>query len=286
MTVMDLVKTHNWNMPITCPSCGAPLVLNESGFPECMNKDCLAKVEHQLRRFFDILDIKIAGEAFVKNAAAELDKDKTATDHFNLFLYQVQNNNEDFFTLCAGGVNGLKILAQLAKFVKNDKVSKVERITAAQYFAMFDYPHLSVKQFEKLPELTVDSFFEFTYGELKGVDGIGDELATQILSFRDEFSSEIKRNAAFFSIKAIEYAKMSTLLTICFTGACPGYSRKELAAKCEGIYTVVNSVTKDLDFLACADPLSGSSKLQKAAKNGTKIISYDELLNNIQKGAQ
>ena len=69
--------------------------------------------------------------------------------------------------------------------------------------------------------------------------------------------------------------------TVCFTGSCLGFTRKELTEKCQGKYDVKDSVTKDLDYLACADPNSGSSKLQKAAKNGTKIISYDELLKTL-----
>ena len=45
-----------------------------------------------------------------------------------------------------------------------------------------------------------------------------------------------------------------------------------------GKYVVKDAVTKDLDILVCADPNSGSSKLQKAAKNGTKLMSYEDFL--------
>ena len=72
--------------------------------------------------------------------------------------------------------------------------------------------------------------------------------------------------------------EVEKLPSVCFTGACPGYTRAELSDLVEGKYVVKDSVTKDLDILVCADPNSGSSKLQKAAKNGVRIMSYDDFL--------
>jgi len=64
--------------------------------------------------------------------------------------------------------------------------------------------------------------------------------------------------------------------SVCFTGACPDMTREELTEMAEEKFEVKTSVTKDLDILVCADPNSGSSKLEKAKKNGTLIISYEE----------
>ena len=66
--------------------------------------------------------------------------------------------------------------------------------------------------------------------------------------------------------------------SVCFTGACPDMTREELTEMAEEKFEVKTSVTKDLDFLVCADPNSGSTKLEKAKKNGTKVISYEEFL--------
>ena len=64
--------------------------------------------------------------------------------------------------------------------------------------------------------------------------------------------------------------------SVCFTGACPDMTREELTEMAEEKFEVKSSVTKDLDILVCADPNAGSSKLEKAKKNGTLIISYEE----------
>lgn len=62
--------------------------------------------------------------------------------------------------------------------------------------------------------------------------------------------------------------------SVCFTGACPKMTRDELVLKAKTKFDVRDSVTKALDILVCDDPMSGSSKLEKAMKNGTRIISY------------
>ena len=64
--------------------------------------------------------------------------------------------------------------------------------------------------------------------------------------------------------------------SVCFTGASPDMTREELTEMAEEKFEVKTSVTKDLDILVCADPNAGSSKLEKAKKNGTLIISYEE----------
>ncbi len=74
------------------------------------------------------------------------------------------------------------------------------------------------------------------------------------------------------------------LLSVCFTGTCPDYTRAELIEMVEDRYEVKDSVTKGLDILVCADPNAGSSKLQKAEKNGVKIMSYEDFLEMIENG--
>ena len=52
--------------------------------------------------------------------------------------------------------------------------------------------------------------------------------------------------------------------------------RAELTQKASKKFEVRNIVTKDLDILVCENKNSGSSKLEKAKKNGTRVITYNE----------
>lgn len=271
-------KQNAFEIPKTCPRCDSELVVNESGFPECLNEKCIAKVEHRFMRFFNILGIKAAGPAFIKKAANACST--TLNDIVFLLMY-AQDNDKDTFNSWAGGINGEKILKQIRDFIwTSDKKIEPKTITVAQFCAIFDWPHLSTKQFEKIPDFNLTKAFTgVSFEELKEIDGIGEELAKNMKDFFTEKHDQIQELSHYFNFESKQNEEVnSNLLSICFTGACPGYSRKDLTELCKGKYNVVDSVTKDLDILACADPNSGSSKLQKAIKNGTKVISYDELL--------
>lgn len=69
--------------------------------------------------------------------------------------------------------------------------------------------------------------------------------------------------------------------TVCFTGTCPTMTRDELTQKASIEYDVLSSVKKNLNILVCAAPNANTTKLQKAVKNGTKIISYEEFVKTL-----
>ena len=69
--------------------------------------------------------------------------------------------------------------------------------------------------------------------------------------------------------------------SVCFTGEYYEMTRAELTEKASKMFEVRKSVTKDLDILVCDDPNSGSSKLEKAKKNGTRVITYKEFMDMV-----
>lgn len=284
MNIKELSKAHNWNLPTVCPRCGSVFIVNPSGIPECPNEECIAKAEHRIARFLEVLNVKAGGPAFVEKAAAVCNN---LAKPLLMFVKFCSIEDKVAFNKWAGGINGEKILKQIREYMWYDFNSgktntPPKSITAAQFCAMFDYPRLSVKQFEKIPDFNMTKVLtNIPYNELKNVNGIGDELADQITTFLTYYHDELEEMSHYFNIESNKKEEITDMPTICFTGACPGHTRKELAEMCKNKYTVVDSVTKDTQFLVCADPNSGSSKLQKAAKNGTKIISYDDLLKSL-----
>ena len=107
MTVSDLNKKHNWKIPEKCPVCGAEFVVDESsGSIICPNPDCEQKLKHQFERFFDVLDVKGGGPAFI---------DKIVKTGYNIlrFAENCKNPTKNFtdeMKVCAGGINGEKIV--------------------------------------------------------------------------------------------------------------------------------------------------------------------------------
>lgn len=277
--IAEIAASHRWSLPTVCPRCGTKLIVNSSGFPECPNESCIAKTEHQFGRLFDLLGVKAAGPAFISKAA----EDCKNVFPLKLLLIAAANDDKDTFNEWAGGVNGEKVLKQLRDFIWcSDLEREPKAIAASMLCAMVDWPGLSVKQFDKIPSFSLaDALRGIPYTALVGISGIGNETADEMIRFWSAKKNELEELSHFFNVEDPAKREDADLPTICFTGACKDYSRKELAAKCAGKYTVVDSVTKDTDILACADPDSGSSKLQKAIKNGTKVISYDELLRSL-----
>jgi DNA ligase (NAD+) len=101
----------------------------------------------------------------------------------------------------------------------------------------------------------------------------------------EERKDEIKRLLAVGVVPVTKAAAGPLAgITFCFTGAL-SKPRKELEQLVEDHGgTLLNGVTKDLKYLVMADPASGSSKAQKAAKYGTICIDEAGFLALIKKG--
>lgn len=265
-------KHHAFSVPVICPVCSGDVVVNDSGIPVCVNPACPKKVGHRYSRLFKVFDVKGAGEAFLKN------------------LEDISLPVEDFFAMCmsedksilnqfAGGVNGEKIYAQMREAL-------AQPVTAAQFLATFDLKLFDEKKLNQLGNKSLDEILALKYEDIIAIDGYADTTANALLDFLSSYAAEIDSLRKFFIFKSVdEMAAEKTEVagpSVCFTGACPGYSRSQLTEMASGRYVVKDTVSKDLDILVCADPNSGSSKLQKAAKNGTKLMSYEDFLATLE----
>jgi len=265
-------KENAFEIPTVCPACGEPLIVNDSGMVECKNEACPRKMAHRFKKMFKTFGIKFTGDKFVQNLE---DADVTIED----FLKMCAGDDSKVLNKYAGGVNGEKIYQQM----KN-----IGQISAAQFLATFDAPYLDEKRFLLFGEKTLDELIGLS---LKGKEaimsfkGIGEEIANVYIDFFEKNKDEIVTLRKYFTFKSVydiiipKGEKNMEKGTVVFTGACPGHTRAELSDMAtKSGFIVKDSVTKDLGMLVCADPNAGTSKLQKAAKNGTKVISYEEFL--------
>jgi len=271
-------KKNGFSVPSVCPVCGGKVVVMPSGIPECINEACSRKVAHRFKKMFEVFGIKGAGDVFVSKLE---DAGITIKD----FLEMCKSDDKKVLNKYAGGVNGEKVYKQMRDVMGT-------QISAAKFLATFDAPLLDEKRFLMFGEKTLDELIRLSLlgkEALLAFKGIADKIADTYLDFFNKNADEIVALRQYFTFASV-YTKIEienkgeekmNMPTICFTGACPGYTRSQLTELCQGRYDVKDTVTKDLDYLACADPNSGSSKLQKAVKNGTKIISYTELLEKV-----
>jgi DNA ligase (NAD+) len=109
--------------------------------------------------------------------------------------------------------------------------------------------------------------------ELAPLSGVGPAKAKAIADGMKERKGEIARLLAA-GIAPVTKAAAGPLAgkTFCFTGAL-SRPRKELEKLVEDAGgTLLNGVTKELQYLIMADPESGSSKAQKAKQYGTQCL--------------
>ena len=137
-----------------------------------------------------------------------------------------------------------------------------------------------------------DTFISFishsSFSFLSSIDGIGPSIVSKLEEnlklIRDIFALVVRNGFTFKELKVTSNTNkggsMISGKTVCMTGAGP-LPRKQLEEMIEAAGGINAPMNKDTQILVCKDPDSGSSKLQKAVKFGTKIISYAELMEQL-----
>lgn len=264
MTVAELCKKYNWNMPTVCPACGAALEVDESsGRLFCPEVSCSQKVEHKIMKMANEWNILGLGPAiiadFVKNA-----KIKSLANFFD----EVFSSNK-LDSIC--GKNAEKIR-------KNLTVAVSKPMTTAKYLAAFDMEGFG----EKKIQTAVDAGWRINDPDVRlgDVRGWTNESALDFNSKVQYDIVDIKSLLLRVKINdekdKVEGGRL-TGLSFCFTGAM-AYKRADLEKMVVDNGGTVSSVNKTLSFLVQSDPNSTSSKSEKAKKFGTKIISPEAFL--------
>ena len=264
-------KKNSFEVPDTCPVCGGKIVVNNSGFPECVNEICPRKVGHRFKKMFKIFGIKGAGDSFVsslENAGITIED----------FLEMISNNDEKVLNKYAGGINGEKIYKQM----KN-----IGEITPSKFLALFDVRLFDEKKLNQLGNKSLDEMINLTKEEILNINGFSDITADAYIKFIKNNKDEISSLRKYFTIKNPSdimkekgEEKMSKIAgkSFCFTGkACKPRNELENIVVNNG-GTFKTSVTKDLDYLVTDDQNSGSSKNKKAAELGIPVISSIDFL--------
>ena len=62
MSIENLIKSHNWNLPTVCPACGSELDINENHTRIfCTNDYCPSKVSGKILKWVNTMKIKELG---------------------------------------------------------------------------------------------------------------------------------------------------------------------------------------------------------------------------------
>lgn len=266
--VVSEKKKNAFEIPTTCPVCGGEVVVNDSGIPTCVNKDCPRKTSHRFAKLFDVLGVKGAGDAFISNMETN---NISVLDFFEMIARKDVAKLNEF----AGGINGEKIFKQMQKALSKP-------ISTSKFLATFDYKGFDEKKL-KLIDKSLEEMFNLTIKDLIKIDGYAEKTAEMFVSFMKEYKEEIEELKHYFIIEDNKLVGgCLNGLSFCFTGAAckPRAELQYLVEENGGI--VKSGVAKGLSYLVTDDTESGSSKNVKAKQLGIPVISSIAFLKMIE----
>lgn len=263
-----------------CPECNTPLTRKEGEASHyCPNEDtCPPQLKGKIEHFIQRKAMNIDG--FGKETIEAL------------YEKGILNSIGDIYSLT------YEQLLELDRFAEKSASNLIEGVKTASQTTPFSkvlfalgIRYVGATVAEKLTEHfhSLDNLKKATFEELIEVPEIGDRIAESVI---DYFSKEknlflIEQLKSHLNLEVTEDQKVSKTdklkdLTFVVSGVFEIFNRDELKAtiKANG-GKVVSSISGKLSYLIAGDKM-GPSKLEKAEKVGTKIISENEFITMIQ----
>ena len=233
--------------PTECPSCNYPLEkVKDQLF--CRNSACPAQLSKKIEHFAKTLGIKGLGPKTVEKLQLQ-----ELTELFYLDPEEVSK------------VLGVKIATKLL-----DEIKRAEGANLATVLESFSIPLFGNTAAKKLCTI-ISSIEEISHETCKKA-GLGDKVTQNLLNWLETEYNELKEFLPFTFSSEIKIADANAK-TVCITGKLKSFKKKADATELLAAagYTLVDSVTKSLDFLVDEGD-SSSSKREKAVLYGITII--------------
>lgn len=267
---------RKFKMPKICPECSTTLIKakEEDAVWRCPNTKCPARLSNQLQHYASkaALDIEGMGE---KNVELLIENDllKNAADMYRLTPEQLLSLDR------FADISANKLVAAIAekkhpelhRFIYGLGIRHVGAQTAVDLANKY-------KEFDKLKTATID--------DLKEVEGVGEVVAESVVAwFEDPDNHKLIDDFGHVGVEPKKvHIKKSNITDKKFviTGTLETMGRDQAAEIIRSLGGVFQSSTgKDTDFLVTGKNV-GASKLDKAKKFGTKIITEQEFLKLIK----
>lgn len=259
-------------MPKNCPDCGTKLVKlkEDEAVWRCPNNSCPSRLSNQLRHFASksALDIEGLGERNV-----EL-----------LLENELVKSPADFYKLKADDLLKLERFADISANKLITAIAEKKHPELHRFIYALGIRHVgaqtavdlatSFKDFGKLSKTTVE--------ELQEVEGIGTVVAESIVEwFAEPDNQKLIEDFSKVGVSPKQIEIKESAITgkrFVITGTLSEMGREEAAEKIRSLGGIFqSSVGKDTDYLVAGEN-TGSSKLEKANKYGTKIVDEQQLL--------
>lgn len=281
MVTDNLTRSASYVFPTVCGSCGTPLELRNDNGREmlyCVNPHCPAIRLDQITYFVSRDAMNILG---LSQERLKLLIDRGFVRDF-ADLYHLDAHREELMEMERLGQDSVDNLLSAIDASRNCRMSNVLTAIGIPTIGKNNAKILAAQcagegnPLERFLELAKDNY------DWSVLDGFGDVMSSAINQYVADNEARIRPLLDVLNI-APEQPRAAGGLegkAFCITGKLLHYpNRDALVADIEkNGGKVVSGVSAKTDYLITNDKDSGSSKNQKAAKFGTKIISEDEFL--------
>ena len=265
--VKSLDATTRWiTAPGTCAVCGGSTTL-DGKYVICPSVTCPARLIGNVRKWIEYLEIDYFGESLIEKLV-DAGKLRTVADLYRL-------TEADLVALDGVGTRGAQ---RALRNLHSRRTIPLYLLFGSLNVSGFGRSLTKYMIEDGLD--TPDRILEADVGRLSTVPKFGPERATMVATALRQLEPVVRDLLGFLEIEQVDPAGAEGSLSgksFCITGRLSRPKKKwqEEIEAVGGIYE--KSVKRGLDFLVCADPSSGSSKLKKAAKLGVAVISEEQL---------
>lgn len=281
----NLTKSGTYKIPDYCPCCGNKL-RKDGAFLKCNNPDCRDKLVDTIRHFASRDGMNIVGVSAEKiRTLVELGYIKSVSDLYMLKPYA----NE----LCGIDGWGASSVENLINSIENSRNCKIENLiyalgidgigksaakTLSKHIAMQVQSSTETSANNPLIYFVQAAINKYDWSILKDIGEVTSNNVNEYINKIKDVIYELN-NELNISLPTVSLNTSLSGKSFCITGKLEIYANRysisEDIEKHGGFVT--STVTSKTDYLVTNDRTTGSSKLQKALKFGTTIISEQEL---------
>ena len=255
-----------WKMPAKCPVCGGDVVREEPYIAHrCINPFCGAQRLERLRHFAATMDIEGLGYATLTQVI-----DRGAVE-----------DPSDLYHLSKDQVKELEGFAEKSAQNLVDRIAASRRVELWRFLCALGIPEVGDATARMLAGEfgTVENLAAATEEQLRGVEGIGPNMAAEVHRYFQGHGAELVQKLLAAGVEPLPVEAAGdgpfTGKTFVFTGTMESISRPDaeaLVRKLGG--KAAGSVSAKTDYVV-AGPGAGS-KLEKAQKLKLNILDEDQ----------
>ncbi len=263
------VNTHEYIMPINCPSCNAPTYREQGqAAVRCTNPSCPAQLKRNIVHFAsrDAMDIEGLGVALVD----QLIENKMITCPSDLY-------NLDFNKVASLDRMAEKSAQNLKNAIDRSRSAGLDQLLFAM--GIRNVGKQTAKLLAKKYK-SIDAIMSATKDDLLSTDEVGEIIAENIINFFSleqtvNMINELKKCGVNTEYSDTLESDKFAGLTFVLTGKLTKYVRDEASTLIEQRGgKVSSSVSKKTNYVIAGE--DAGSKLDKATKLGVTIISEEE----------